>query len=154
MNVVSWEPNWFSFPWKKNHKLTLASSHLLADLSRYHRRIDKLIDLTITRLDLTYGVHILSWFMQAPRIEYMDAARQFLHYMKGTARQGILLRADSDLQLVGHCDSNWGTYPLSRKSLTNYFIMLNRSPISWKASSRLYYLALQLKQNIELWPSP
>ena len=63
----------------------------------------------------------------------MDATRQVIRYVKGTAGQGILLRADCNLQLVGYCDSDWGTCPMSRKSLTCYFIMLGGSPIAWKS---------------------
>ena len=89
---------------EENHKLALAYGHFLANPRKYRRLIGRLIYLTITRSDLTYAVHILSRFMQAPRLEHMDAARCVLRYLKETAGQGILLKADSDLQLVGYCD--------------------------------------------------
>jgi len=71
------------FPIEENHKL--ANKHLLKDAAQYRILVGRLIYLTITWLDLVYVVHILSQFMQALRVEHMDAARQVLCYLKGTA---------------------------------------------------------------------
>jgi len=125
-----------AFPMEENHKLALAQGPLLPDPTRYRRLIGRLIYLTITRPDLTYAVHILSQFMQAPREDHIEAARRVLRYLKGTAGQGILLRAATDLHLVGFCDSDWRACPLSRKSLTGYFITLGGSPVSWRSKKQ------------------
>ena len=74
--------------------------------------------------------------MQKPREEHMEAARRVVRYLKGTAGQGILLRQTCNLQLTGFCDADWGACPLSRKSLTGYFMMLGDSPISWKTKKQ------------------
>ena len=74
--------------------------------------------------------------MQKPREEHMEAVRRVARYLKGTAGQGILLRQDCNLQLIGFCDADWGVCPLSRKSLTGYFMMLGDSPISWKTKKQ------------------
>jgi len=52
--------------------------------------------------------------------------------LKGNPGQGILLQSDSDLQLYAFCDSDWGVCPITRCSLTGYFVTLGNSPISWK----------------------
>ena len=82
---------------EENHKLTLANGHLLAEPSKYRRLIRRLIYLTITSPDITYAVHMLSHFMQAARLEHMDAARRVLRYLKGATGQAILLKAESNL---------------------------------------------------------
>ena len=102
-----------TFPMEQNRHLALAQGKLLTDATRYRRLIGRLIYLTITRPDLTYIVHILSQFMQTPREEHMDAARQVLHYLKGTVGQGTLLLSDSNLQPIGFCDLDWGACPIS-----------------------------------------
>lgn len=66
----------------------------------------------------------------------MNASRRVLRYLKGTTGCGILLSADNALQLHGFCDSDWGACPLSRCSLTSYFVTLGNSPISWKTKKQ------------------
>ena len=58
-------------------------------------------------------------------------------YHKGSARLGILLQADTDLRIYNFCDSDWGACPLSRQSLTGYFVCLGGSLISWKTKKQV-----------------
>jgi len=50
-------------PIEMNHKLALASSKPLSNLTQYGRLMGRLIYLTITRLELSYVIHILGQFM-------------------------------------------------------------------------------------------
>lgn len=70
--------------------------------------------------------------MQAPKSSHMHAAKRVLGYLKKSPCLGILLSTSCDLQLHVHCDSEWASCPISRKSLTDYFISLGSSPISSK----------------------
>ena len=106
------------FPMEQNHKLALASGKLLDDAEQYRRLVGRLIYLGVTRPDLAYSVHILSQFMQQPREEHWEAALRVVQYLKKNPRQGILLRADSDLTIEGWCDSDWASCPLTRRSLS------------------------------------
>ncbi|XP_048424263.1 uncharacterized protein LOC125469991 [Pyrus x bretschneideri] len=51
------------FPMEQNLSLTQFNGRLLDDASAYRRMVGRLIYLTITRLDLTYAVYVLSQFM-------------------------------------------------------------------------------------------
>ncbi|KAJ4818592.1 Retroelement pol polyprotein-like [Rhynchospora pubera] len=125
-----------AFPIEQNHNLSIASGKPMKDPERYRRLIGRLIYLTITRPDLCYSVHILAQFMHAPLDVHYDAAIRVMRYLKGSPGQGILLSANSDLTLYGYCDSDWATCPLTRRSLTGYFVMLGTSPISWKTKKQ------------------
>lgn len=125
-----------TFPMEQNHKLSLSTGELLAQPERYRRLVGRLIYLAVTRPDLAYSVHILSQFMQAPRIEHWEAALRVVRYLKGTPGQGILLRADSELTLKGWCDSDWAACPITRRSLTGWLVFLGHSPISWKTKKQ------------------
>jgi len=118
------------FPIEENHKLALVNGRLLTDATQYRRLVGRLIYLTIIRPDLVYVVHILSQFMQAPREEHMDAACRVLRNLKGATGFGRLLLSNNNMTIYGFYDSDWGTCPLSRKSLTGYFTQLGASPIS------------------------
>lgn len=125
-----------AFPLYQNHKLALAKGDLLPDSAHYRRLVGRLIYLGNTRPDLAYSIHILTQFMQAPRQEHWDAALRVVRYLKHSPGQGILLRSDSFLTLKVWCDADFGSCPLTRRSLTGWFIQLGNSPISWKTSKR------------------
>ncbi|GKE50151.1 hypothetical protein Tco_1481409 [Tanacetum coccineum] len=74
--------------------------------------------------------------MQSPKDAHWNAALRVLHYLKVHPGQGLLLRRDSSLQLNAYCDSDYASRPLTRCSLTGYFIMLGMSSISWKTKKQ------------------
>lgn len=123
-------------PLPQNHSLGSDADPFYSDPALYRRLVGRLIYLTITQPDLSYAVHILSQFMQAPRHSHYDAAIRVLRYLKGHPSQGLLLRADCDLQLYAYCDSDWASCPISRRLVTGYFITLGSSPIYWKTKKQ------------------
>ncbi|KAL6315294.1 hypothetical protein AAG906_000383 [Vitis piasezkii] len=97
------------FPIEHNHRLGLANGELLSNPESYRRLVGRLIYLAVTRPDLAYSVHILSQFMQEPRIEHWEAALRVVRYLKGTR--------------VG-------------RSLSGWLVFLRQSPISWKTKKQ------------------
>ncbi|KAJ3704232.1 hypothetical protein LUZ61_007937 [Rhynchospora tenuis] len=123
-------------PMEQNHRLAESVGEKLKDPEKYRRLIGRLIYLTITRPELCYSVHILAQFMQDPLQAHYEAALRVVRFLKGNPGQGVLLRADGDLQLNAFCDSDWASCPLTRRSLSGYFVMLGSSPISWKTKKQ------------------
>ena len=125
------------FPMEQNHSLATIDSPTYSDPERYRRLVGRLIYLTITRPELCYSVHTLAQFMQAPKEAHWNAALRVLHYIKAHPGQGLLLSASSSLAVTAYCDSDWAACPITRRSLTGYFIMLGSSPISWKTKKQV-----------------
>jgi hypothetical protein len=50
----------------------------LEDINQYQRHVEKIIYLTITRLDLAFVVSQVSQFMHAPRSTHMEAIDRIL----------------------------------------------------------------------------
>ncbi|KAJ3704813.1 hypothetical protein LUZ61_008518 [Rhynchospora tenuis] len=123
-------------PMEQNHSLAKSMSDKFQDPEKYRRLIGRLIYLKITRPELCYSVHILAQFMQDPSQTHYEAALRVVRFLKGNPGQGLLLRADGDLQLNAFCDSDWASCPLTRRSLSGYFVMLGTSPISWKTKKQ------------------
>ncbi|XP_074306386.1 putative mitochondrial protein AtMg00240 [Silene latifolia] len=119
-------------PIAQNHELSLSTSPLLKDPLMYMRLVGRLVYLTITRPDLLYAVHVLSQFVQSPRKDHWEAAIRVVKYLKGDPGKGIVMRKDAKLQLNGYSDSDYARCPLTRRSLTGYFVALDTTPISWK----------------------
>lgn len=95
-----------------------------------------MVYFTITRLDISYAIHIISQFLQAPRQQHLDAIYRVLRYLKGRLGLGLLLHSDSSLHLIAYCDLDWASCPLTGRSVTGYFVQLGTSPVSWKAKKQ------------------
>ncbi|XP_070678056.1 uncharacterized mitochondrial protein AtMg00810-like [Malus domestica] len=67
------------FPMEQNLSLTQSNRRLLDDASTYRRMVGRLIYLTITRPDLTYAVHVLSQFMDKPRLGTLQRHKEINH---------------------------------------------------------------------------
>lgn len=123
-------------PMDQHQQLALAKGPVLEDPSSYRWLVGRPIYLAAIRSDLTYVVHILSRFMQAPKEDHWLAALKVVRYLKGTLGQGILLRAESSFHLNGWCDSDWASCPLSRRSTTGWIVQLGFSPVLWKTKKQ------------------
>ena len=129
-----------STPMEVNHKLLQEErgeqGPLCKDPVWFRRIVGRLVYLTITRLDLSYSVHILSQVMHKPQEEHWNAAMRVIRYLKGSPGQGIMLRADSDFQIRAFCDSDWCGCPLTRCSLSAYMVLSGNSPVAWRTKKQ------------------
>ncbi|XP_038993370.1 uncharacterized mitochondrial protein AtMg00810-like [Hibiscus syriacus] len=67
---------------------------------------------------------------------HMEATLRVVRYIKKNPWQGIWLDSSSTCGLIAFCDSDWSTCPISRKSVTRYYIKLGNSLISWKSKKQ------------------
>ncbi|PKI52216.1 hypothetical protein CRG98_027391 [Punica granatum] len=126
-----------AFPMEQHLRLSPDNGAELVDPSSYQRLMGRMLYLTITRLELSYPVHVLSQFMQCPRQPHWDAAIQVLRYLKQNPGRGLLFKRPSTLSLTAYCDSDWATCSQSRRSVSGYFISLGGRPISWKTKRQI-----------------
>jgi hypothetical protein len=121
---------------EQNLSLNESDGDLILDPSSYHRLVGRLIYLTITRLDLTYAVHVLSQFMDKPRMPHLDAVHQVLRYIKQAPGQGLFMPSANPIQLHAYCDADWAKCRDTRRSVIGYCILLGKSLISWKTKKQ------------------
>ena len=119
-----------------NLKLYAHTGAPLDDPNRFRRIVGKLIYLSITRPDISFAVQFLSQFMSHPTDAHMKEVVHLLRYLHATPDHGLLFSHSSDFQLRAFCDSDWGSCPISRKSVTGYAILLGQSLISWKSKKQ------------------
>ena len=105
----------------------------LEDPTIYRTYIGKLNFLSNTRPDISFAVQTLNQFMQKPTSSHMAALDHLLRYLSGTSGQGILLKGLDSLHLTAYSDSDWASCPTTRRSVTGYVVLLDKSPISWKS---------------------
>ncbi|XP_044473196.1 uncharacterized mitochondrial protein AtMg00810-like [Mangifera indica] len=90
----------------------------------------------MTRSDISYAVQILGQFMHAPKQSHMDTALKVIKYLKGCPGLWLLFSQDKNLIIMAYYDSDWGTCPMIRKSLTGFCVKLRDSLISWKTKKQ------------------
>ena len=76
-------------------KLSKGDKELTKDAKQYRRLIGKLMNLTLSRPNITYAVHRLGQFLSEPRVPHMRAATRILQYIKGTPGQGVFYPIES-----------------------------------------------------------
>jgi len=74
--------------------------------------------------------------MQHPTSSHMAPLEHLLRYISGTSSQGTLVQGADSLKLTAYSDSDWASCPISKRSVTGYIDLLDKSPISWKSKKQ------------------
>ncbi|XP_026398827.1 uncharacterized protein LOC113294659 [Papaver somniferum] len=117
-------------PLELNVKLNPIDGKALSDPTLYRQLVGSLNYLTITRLNISYAVHIVSQFMSAPRTTHFAAISRILRYIKGTLYKGLQFSSKSDLRLHAYTDSDWAGDVTDKRSTYGYCIFPGNSLIS------------------------
>ncbi|XP_019095577.1 PREDICTED: uncharacterized protein LOC109130463 [Camelina sativa] len=102
----------------------------------YRRLVCKLIYLTLTRPDICYAVNQVSQYMKAPTTYHWSLLERILHYLKGSPGQGIWMGKNSNTDLVGYCDADWGGDKTDRRSVTGYCTFIKGNLVTWKTKKQ------------------
>ncbi|XP_042757530.1 uncharacterized mitochondrial protein AtMg00810-like [Lactuca sativa] len=125
-----------SSPLPSQPKLLHKMDNPLLDATIYRQLIGKLNLLLHTRPDLAFSVQHLSQFNQTPSEDHYSAAIHVLRYIKGTLSQALYFNDSKDFHLEAFCDSDWAACPITRKSVSGYYILFGGSPTSWKSKKQ------------------
>ena len=86
-------------PIEYNNRLNTHDGEPLPDATLYRQLVGNLVYLTVTRLDISYAIHIISQFMAAPRSLHYVVVLRILRYLKGTLFHGLHFSSQSSLTL-------------------------------------------------------
>ncbi|XP_026450884.1 uncharacterized protein LOC113351015 [Papaver somniferum] len=123
-------------PLEMNVKFSPTDGKDFPNPTLYRQLVGSLNYLTITRPDISYAVHVVSQFMDAPRTSHFDAVFRILRYVKGTLYQGLNFSSTSYLCLRAYTDLDWAGDITERRSTTGYCLFLGNSPISWRSKKQ------------------
>ena len=108
-------------------------SEPISDATRYCQLVGSIIYLTVTRLDISHAVSMVSKFMDAPRSVHYVVVLQILRYIKGTLYHGLHHSSQSSLELHAYSNENWASDPTDRCSITGFCFLLGTSLVSWRS---------------------
>ncbi|XP_057955736.1 uncharacterized mitochondrial protein AtMg00810-like [Malania oleifera] len=117
-------------------KLSRSEGDLILDPLQYHRLIERLLYLIITKPDIAFSVQTLARFMNTPRLPHLHDVHRVLRYLKSSPGQGLFFPAHSSLKLTGFTYSYWASCPDSRRSITGFCIFLGKSLVSWRSKKQ------------------
>jgi len=113
-----------SIPLEQNVKLSADEGDLVEDTTMYKCIMGSLIYMTITRPYLSYGVGVVSQFMQTPRKPHLDVGRHILKYIKHNLQCGTFYEAKSQLQVHGYTNADWVGNVYDRRSTNGFMFFL------------------------------
>jgi hypothetical protein len=86
--------------------------------------------MTITRPDLSYGVGVVSQFMQTPQKPHLDAMMRILRYIKHILQCVIFYEAKNQLQVHGYMDVDWVDNISDRRSTNGFMFSFGSGTVS------------------------
>jgi hypothetical protein len=102
----------------------------LEDTTHYRYIVGSLVYLGVTRLDISYFVHILSQFVSAPTQIHHNHLLRVLRYLYGTISHRLFFPRSSSLQLQAYYDATWASDLSDCRSLSAYCVFLGGSLIT------------------------
>lgn len=112
-------------------KLSREQNEMDFDSTIFRKLVGSLMYLTTTRLDIMYGVSLISRFMGTPKNSHWQAGKRLVRYIAGTMNHGILYSTSNNLQLVGYTDSDFAGSIDDRKSTSGYAFHLGTRVVAW-----------------------
>ena len=92
--------------------------------------------LTCTRLDILFGVGLVSRYMKALTMTHLKTAKRILRYLKDTLDYGLLYSPSKDFKLVGYNDSDWARDMDDRKSTTGFVFYMGDTTFTWTSKKQ------------------
>lgn len=132
-------------PVEEKLKLVRDGTGDFVDATYFRKLVGSLRYLTSTRPDITYGVGLISRFMETPRQSHLQAAKRILRYIQGRQTDGIFYSKTNDGSLVGFTDSDWAGDTIQRKSTSGYAFYLGSGVFSW-SSKKQQVVALSIAE--------
>lgn len=113
-------------PVDPRYKLREDNGEKLIYVGRYQRLVRKLIYFSLTKLNISYVIGLVSQFMHAPTIIHLEATYRILRYLKRNPGMGLLYRkviqseveayTNDVLQVRGNTDVDWAGSTTNKRS--------------------------------------
>ncbi|XP_019056176.1 PREDICTED: uncharacterized protein LOC109115946 [Nelumbo nucifera] len=118
------------------HELGVDDGDVLLDKGVYQRLVGRLLNLCLTRPDISYFVSVVSQYMHKPRSSHMQAVKRILAYLKGCPRKGILYSNHGHLKVEAYSNADWAGSIDDRRSTSGYCTLVGGNIVSWRSKKQ------------------
>ena len=98
--------------------------------------VGSLIYFTVTRLDISHVVGMVSMFINALRSVHYAAVLWILRYVKGTLYHGLHYSFWSSLKLHAYSDADWAGDLTDQYSILGFCFLLGTSLVLWRCKKK------------------
>nr|KYP58908.1 hypothetical protein KK1_014330 [Cajanus cajan] len=123
-------------PMDPNVKLMPNQGEPYPDPGRYRRLVGKLNYLTMTRLDISFPVSVVSQFLNSPCESHWHAVVRILRYIKRSLGKGLVYNNRGHIDIVGYSDADWAGDASDRRSTSGYCVFMGGNLVSWKSKKQ------------------
>ena len=116
--------------------MIVEDGEILENTKGFRKMIGKLNYLTMTHLDITFSMSLVSQFLTQPRTTCWDVILHFLIYLKGALGSGIAYNDHDHCRIEGFINADWVGYPMNRRSTFGYCIFFGGNLVSWKSNKQ------------------
>lgn len=101
------------------------------DPKLYRGLINSLLYLTISRLDIHFGICLCARFQSCPKKSHLITIKRIFKYLIGTHSIGLQYPRNESFELVGYSDLDFTRSRLDRKITLGTCQFLSHSLVSW-----------------------
>lgn len=88
--------------------------------------------------------------MNNPKKLHENALFKIIRFLKNSLGRGIFHSKNHNISIIGYCDFDWATCPITRKLVTRFCLHIGGSLVSWKSKKQKVVSRLSVKQNMRL----
>ncbi|XP_040371837.1 secreted RxLR effector protein 161-like [Rosa chinensis] len=123
-------------PMSTSAKLSEDLTGKSVDQTLYKSMIGSLLYLTASRPDISYSVGVCAYFQANPRESYLEAVKRIIRYVSCTTNCGIYFTFDTNVEIAGYSDADWGGNLKDRKSTSGGCFFVGNNMVAWHSKKQ------------------
>ncbi|XP_062006095.1 secreted RxLR effector protein 161-like [Rosa rugosa] len=108
------------------------------DQTLYRSMIGSLLYLTASGPDISYSVEVCARFQANPKESHLEAVKRIIRYVSGTTSCGIYYTFETNVEIAGYSDSDWGGNLKDRKSTSGGCFFIGNNMVAWHSKKQNY----------------
>ncbi|XP_024196341.1 uncharacterized mitochondrial protein AtMg00810-like [Rosa chinensis] len=106
------------------------------DPTLFRSMIGSLLYLTASRPDISYSVGVCARFQANPKESHLTVVKRIIRYISGTVNCGIFYTFDTNVEIAGYSDADWGGNLKDRKSTSGGCFFIGNNLIAWHSKKQ------------------